>query len=253
MKAFAFIAALCLVSFTSMANNDSTVVKSNVTETSVYYGPEKGSVAISFSAHPVINLIGNMFNGTTSQVFGGLNMANPSWYSGSVMSARFYTSQRMAFNVGAGLNCQSNKSYSYTDNNEDEDEVKTSGSNELMLMVGAQYLCRPGKRLQPVLGANLVYVHENKNFTKYTHKQEDDANYDHSAPVASFGVVCNMGVEYFLCKSVSLSAVASLAAGTKKTREKIDDWDDEYSRVTTTSSFASIGKVGANVSVNFYF
>lgn len=253
MRTFKIIAALLLVSFTAMANNGSTEVKSDAANAAVYYGPQKGSVAISFNALPVINFVGNMFNGTTSQNFSGISMANPSWYTGAALSAKFFASDRFALNAGAGLNCSSSKTYYYTDNNEDEDKISATGSNEIMFMFGAQYLCRPGKRFQPVLGANLVYVHENKGYDKLTDKTSDDANYDHSSPASSFGVVGNLGIEYFLCKNVSLSAVAALAIMTKTTREKIDDWDDEYSRVTGKSTLASIGKLGTNVSVNFYF
>jgi hypothetical protein len=123
----------------------------------------------------------------------------------------------------------------------------------MAIIIGANYLLHPGQRLQPVLGANLVYAYSNKNFEKMDDKEETNADFDHKSPTSTFGIIANMGVEFFLTNAVSLSAVLDLRLTRSVSRNIIDDWDEEYSEVTARKTNFSTGKMGGNLAVNFYF
>lgn len=219
----------------------------------VYYGGKKGDFSLSFSALPVLNFAGNMFNGTTSQTFTGFGSVTPSFFSGSSLSVKYFSSDKMSIIVGAGFNCLSNKTYSYDEDYQDKLNATTKGSNEVMFMLGANYLLRPGKRLQPVLGANLVYAHSNKNFEKIDDKEETNADTNHRSPQNTFGVIANLGVEFFFCRNVSMSAVLDLGLTRTTARSKADDWDAEHSYVTSRQTKFMTGKMGGNMALNFYF
>lgn len=218
-----------------------------------YYGAAKGDFAMSFSALPILNFVGNMFNGTTAQSFTGLSSLTPNIFSGTTLSAKYFVSRKMSLTLGAGFNCIKNESYSYLENELSPNEISTKGTNEFMLMFGANYLLRPGKRLQPVLGANIMYALSNKDYEKYDDMSEVNSDTDHSSPKSTFGLICNVGVEYFLCRSISLSALLDLGLTTGKTRTKVSDWDEEYSRVNTSQTKFMTGKMGGNLAINFYF
>lgn len=218
-----------------------------------YYGASKGDFALSFSALPVINFVGNMFNGTTSQSFAGFSGLNASSFSGSTISGKYFMSDRMSLSFGAGFNCLNNTSYLYGEDNQTKENIKNTGSNEVMFCLGTHYLLRPGKRLQPVLGANLLYAFANKNFEKEDDRTEIDADTNHKTPSNSFGIVCNVGVEFFLSKAISLSATADLGLVRTTTRSKVNDWDEEYSKVTSRQTRFMTGKMGGNFAINFYF
>lgn len=248
MKKILNIIVFLLISVSMAAGN----VKTDKSD-DVYYGGEKGDFSLSFSALPVLNFAGNMFNGTTSQTFTGFGSVTPSLFSGSSLSVKYFSSDKMSIIVGAGFNCFSNKTYSYDEDYQDRLNATTKGSNEVMFMLGANYLLRPGRRLQPVLGANLVYVHSNKNFEKIDDKEETNTDTSTKAPQNTFGIIANVGVEYFFCKNVSMSALLDLGLTTASSKVKVNNWDEDYSYVTSKQTKFMTGKLGGNLAINFYF
>lgn len=78
-------------------------------QTENYFGPKKGDFAITIGAEPVINFVGNMFNGNTNNRLSGIG--------GSLAGKYFF------------------------------------GDRHFSLDLGTQYYFRPGKRVQPFIGA----------------------------------------------------------------------------------------------------
>ena len=219
----------------------------------VYYGGKAGDFSIAFNVLPVVNFVGNMLNGTTNQSFVGLSGVTSTVFNGTSFSGKYFILDKLNLVLGAGFNCLSNKSFTYNEEYTEKESVTTKGTNEVMFMLGANYLLRPGKRLQPVVGANLVYAYANKNFEKQDDRTEINADYNHKVPVSTFGLIANLGVEFFLCKSISLSALLDLGLVGTYTRQKIDDWDGDYSYVTAKQTKFVTGKMGGNLVINFYF
>ena len=237
-----------LISVTVMAGND------KASNADVYYGGKKGDMSMSFSVNPVLNFVGNMFNGTTNQSFAGLGSITPSVFNGTTLSGKYFLSNKMSLTVGAGFNCLSNKSYTYLDEeHEEKQNVAITGNKEVMFMLGANYLLRPGKRLQPVLGANLVYANSNKNFQKFDDKEDTNADTSSKNPQGTFGVIANLGVEFFFCKNVSLSGLFDLGLTSTSSKVSVNDWDEHYSYVTSRQVKFVTGKLGGNLAINFYF
>lgn len=222
-------------------------------ETDVYYGGKKGDIAMSFSLNPVLDFVGNMFNGTTNQSFSGLGSVTPSVFNGTTLSGKYFLSDRMNMTLGIGFNCLSNKSYLYDENYQNKVNATTTGSNEVMFMLGANYLLRPGKRLQPVLGVNLVYARSNKNFEKVDDREDTNADTSRKTPQNTLGVIANMGVEFFFCRNVSMSALLDLGLTTASSKVKVNNWDEDYSYVTSKQTKFMTGKLGGNLAINFYF
>lgn len=219
----------------------------------IYYGGHKGDFAMSFSVLPVINFIGNMFNGTTSQYFTGFSSVTPSLFSGSALSGKYFITDKLNVTVGAGFNNTSNKAHTYDDSNEVKESVKTTGNKEIMFLVGTHYLLRPGKRLQPIIGANLVYAYANKNFEKYDDKDDADADYNSKHPSNTFGLIANLGIEFYLSKSISLSALLDLGLINTTSRISYHDSEEDYSYIQSSQTKFQTGKMGGNLALNFYF
>ena len=247
MKKLLITISFMLVSLSMIAGND----KSN--DPDVYYGAEKGGFSLSFGALPVINFVGNMFNGTAGQSFSGFGSLNPTVFSGTSLSGKYFFTDKVSFTVGAGFNCLSNKSFDYNEDYSEKTGVSTTGNKEAMLMLGFNYLLRPGKRLQPVIGANAVYVRANKNFEKQDDMEDTNADFSHKTPVNTVGLIANLGVEFFFCKSVSMSALLDMGLTSSTTRNTADDWDEKHSYVTSKQVKFLTGKMGGNLAVNFYF
>lgn len=231
----------------------SLVVSAETYDDSIfYYGPQKKSFAVTFGALPIINFIGNMFNGTSNQEFEGFGSLSPTWYKGAALSAKYYVSDTFGVTAGIGLDCASTKYYNYDGNKDEENKVSTEGSHQFMFMVGIQYGFFPGKRLKPILGANLVYALSSE-VEKIDNLAQDNANKNHATPVNTYGLIGNLGVEYFLNQSISISAVGDLGLCTTSQKKKVDDWDTTLNRVENTSFKAVTGKIGGNIAINFYF
>ena len=247
MKKLFITISFMLVSLSMIAGND----KSNDPE--VYYGAEEGGFSLSFGALPVINFVGNLFNGTTDQSFSGFGGVNPNVFNGTSFSGKYFFTDKVSFTVGAGFNCLSNKTFDYNKDYSEEVAIYKTGDKEAMLLLGFNYLLRPGMRFQPVMGVNAVYVRANKNFEKQDDLEDTNVDFNHKTPVNTVGLIANLGVEFFFCKSVSISALLDMGLTTSTTRNTANDWDEKHSYVTSKQVKFMTGKMGGNLAVNFYF
>ena len=222
-------------------------------EEQVYYGPEKGSFAVSFSARPLLNFVGNMFNGTSNQSLKNITGSNSGLFDCSTLDVKFYPSDKLAFTIGAGFNCGAARNFQYdSSDNNDLDSKKTDRDSDVLITVGAQYLIRPGKRLQPVIGTRLVGMFGN-DVTRYNDYDNGKNDYSTGSPTFGFGIVGDLGVEYFFSKSVSLSAVADLGLYHKTTKSTMTSSDEEYNKKMSSSTDFMTGKLGGNLILSFYF
>lgn len=220
-----------------------------------YYGARQGGFAISFGADPVVNFVGNMFNGTTDQRFEGFKGLGTDLFNGATISGKYMLKDDVAITLGLGFNNESTKNhiYDYKDQ-EKETAVKTNASHNFMMLVGMQKLLYPGKRLQPILGINLAYCYSNADYDRFDNKEGQKIYNGH--PSHTFGLLGNVGVEYFLLRNISLSATVDLGVcktWTKDTHTGEKDNDSNYSRVNTSSYELKTGQFGGNLAMNFYF
>lgn len=239
-------------------------------QTETYYGGQKGSFAITIGADPIIDFVGNMFNGTTDNSLSGI---------GASLAGKYFLSDKFAVTAGIGFNNNKFKSFKY-ENPEDEDyeEVTskdTRGNREFSIDLGGQYYFRSGKRLQPFAGASIFYGRKN-SFTSSkdleAEWEEDgaeikqyDASYKKSSPTNSFGFMANLGIEYFFVKNISISAALDLGVVTSTNKEvskyKTDDRDvpndfieqQNYSKKNNKTTHFGTGLMNGNIAFNFYF
>ncbi len=225
----------------------------------VYYGSQKGGFAISFGATPVINFVGNLFNGNTKNEFEGFKGLSSDLFGGLTMSGKYMVADQWAVTLNLGFNNESKTTYKYTEETHKSDEkvasTKKEAKREVMVMVGGQYLLRPGKRLQPILGLNLVYVYGNSNFTKYNDEKESKNDWSNGVPSHTIGLLGNVGVEYFLCRNISLSATVDLGVARTMNRNKktVDSDSDSYNQKDYKKTTFKTGQFGGNLGLNFYF
>lgn len=236
----------------------------------VYYGSENGGFALTIGADPVINFVGNMFNGTMDNSLEDL---------GGTIAGKFFLTDRFALNAELGINNFKTKSFTYNPEDEDYEEIireVTEGSKEFTLGLGVQYYLRPGKRLQPFVGANIYYGRTNRDFysgesfdAKYGEGYYEVNIYDsytkESTPVNSFALAANIGIEYFLRQNISISATLDLGVKTDTQKEiskfDTDDRDYEkedidernYSYKSKKSTYFSTGLMTSKIAFNFYF
>ena len=232
-----------------------------------YYGGQKGSWAITVGADPVINFVGNMFNGTEDN-----NLYN----LGGTLAGKYFVGDKFAVTAGVTFDNLKNKNFTYNPNDEDYKEVintYSEGNRYFALNVGAQYYFRPGKRLQPFVSANISYGRTNYDYTvnkDFEYKEEGDiVQYDEtmkvSSPVNIFGCAANIGVEYFLGKNVSISGALGLSVRTStyKNIQKFDTDEPEatkeeinalnYNIKNSKRTSFGTGLMNGNIAFNFYF
>lgn len=217
-----------------------------------YFGSQKGGFSLSVGMLPLVNFVGNMFNGTVDQSFSGFDDIHSFNVGGNVLSASYFVSDKVSLTAGIGLNCNTNRAFLY-DDNDTKESIRATGTREMMLTVGANYLLRPGARIQPIVGGRLMYGFSNQNFEKIDDKTSVDADLNHTKPSSTFGIIGNVGVECFLCKAISISAVADLALTMTKNKSKVNDWDEKKTTLNSTQTKFTTGKFGGNLALNFYF
>ena len=240
-------------------------------QTETYYGAEQGSFALSIGADPVINFVGNMFNGTQDN-----NLSN----LGATIAGKYFASEKFALAAEFGINNFKNTEFTYNPEDEDREEVigkYSEGSNSFSLGLGAQWYLRPGKRLQPFVGASVYYGRTNHNYeinqtfeaewedTEWGDVEQEESYSKESTPINTFAVMANVGVEYFFKPNISISATLDLGFGTQtyKTASKFDteekDVDKDYikernySYKTSRDTFFATGLTEGKIAFNFYF
>lgn len=248
MKKFFMIAVLAVVAVSASAQDEK------------WYGSKEGGFAITFNANPILNYIGNMFNGTQNnkvEPFQGLDSDN--LFGGTTITGKYFLKDNIAVVGGFGFN---NK-YDVTNNYDGTDIEKVTSYSRVtttafQVMGGLEYRLRPGKRIQPIFGANIVYVHTNSwNYQEVTDgESEGDYTYE-GAPANKLGLAVNAGVEYFVIPQISVGA--NLDFGVAKTWRhesadmEIGNVEESASRINKKETFVATGNFGGNISLNFYF
>ena len=236
-----------------------------------WYGSKEGGFAITMNANPIINYVGNMFNGyaqgNSLEEFNGID----SFTGGNTITGKYFLKDNLALDLGFGINNNYNvrNNYDNTDAAADQEKVlnyRRTATTAFHAKVGAEYRLQPGKRLQPIFGAAIIYQHTNDwNFTKDLEGDtKDKTTYDNTISAAGgasnlIGLTFNVGVEYFIIPQISLGANLDLGIGKRWTKgckenEKLSDNKlENYSRIDLKETNFSTAKVGANVTLNFYF
>jgi hypothetical protein len=247
-----------------------------------WYGSKEGGFAITMNANPVLNYVGNMFNGTQNNKLEEFNGVD-GFFNGTTITGKYFLKDNLALDLGLGINNNYNVSNNYNDAN-DQEKVTSYGrvaTTAFQAKVGAEYRLFPGKRLQPLFGAALFYQHTNGwNFTKVTDGNNDGkTTYDNTAntnttnvltgnhnskalsggATNAVGLIFNVGVEYFIIPQLSFGVNLDLGVAkrwTKAAKENEltpDDKTENFSRISSKNITFATAKVGANVSMNFYF
>ena len=222
-----------------------------------YYGAKEGGFAISFGADPVINFVGNMFNGTTDQRFDGFKGLGSDLFNGATITGKYMLKDNVAIDLGIGFNNEATKNFSYNDpsNSDKKTNINTKGDRNFMLKAGVQYLLRPGKRLQPIMGLDIAYCHSN-GYERNEDNTDGGNTIYKSSPAHTFGLLANVGVEYYITTNISLSATMDLGickTWTKGHYENSGDKDSEVNHVVRTDYGLKTGQFGGNLGLNFYF
>lgn len=240
-----------------------------------YFGPKKGDFAITVGAEPVINFVGNMFNGNTDNSLSGI---------GGSLAGKYFFGDRFAITAGIGINDFKTTNFTYNPEDEDFKEIISKdikGSKSYSLNIGAQYYFRQGKRIQPFIGANIYFGRDNSNYSiekdidayyqteNYWGSTEYTRQYDKyqktSSPTNMFGVLANVGIEIFIVKSVSISAACDFGVQsyTQKSISKFKTDDSSYTyedvkernfnKMTDRRTYFGTGLMNGNIAFNFYF
>lgn len=249
-----------------------------------FYGGQQGDFTFSIDATPVINFAGNILNGTIDNELDldGLSEA---------IAAKYFLNEKVALTAALSVDNSKRRipNYEYSqDINYGKYETVTSAtttaSKDFTFGVGAQYYLRPGKRLQPFVGAGIYYdkatnITINEKFaytyevekwdgTFETIKTEDYNSYlKQTTPTSTVSLMANVGVELFLSEKISLSSALDLGVSTKTaktvskyendnkdvTKEQIDAKNYSYKSSRSTSLKTGMGLIGGNVALNFYF
>lgn len=215
------------------------------------YTPEAGDFGITISANPLVNYLGNLFNGTAGNTLGdiggdpynpGLTTLQPA----VSFAGKYFISDNFAIRMNFGWMYSHDKNNYFTTNDAaiiedplsnakviDSHIANTSGGS---FMLGAEY--RVGKgRVQGVFGGGLLYA-----FSRYKVKyaygnaitelnQRPSTAIDNStapavsgfayqrylsmftnAPTHYFGLVGFAGIEWFVAPKISLGAEVNLSA-----------------------------------------
>ena len=228
--------------------NAEEVPKDNVK----YFGTRSNGFSLSVGAVPALNFVGNMFNNTENLSFPGFGNTYDSSFKGDMLSVSYFIKDNISLTMDIGLNRSKNKNNSY-DDKDNKETIRTTGSNDFIVKVGANYLLRPGERIQPIIGTSFMYGLANKNFEKVDDRTEVNADFNHTYPSKMFGIVCDMGIEFFISRTISISALADLSIVMKKNKNKVDDWDEKKTTLNSVQTTVSTGQLGGNLAFNFYF
>lgn len=235
-------------------------------QTETYYGGQEGGFAISLKAEPVINFAGNVLNGTMNNELDTEELAK-------TVAAKYFVSDNLALTAQLDWDNSRETSFQYGDSEEPFDITgrAISTSKDFEVRVGIQNYFRPGKRLQPFFGANILYGRTNNISNSLSYEFENDfieqheAQHKTSSPTNTLGLTANLGVELFLSKNISLSTCLDLGikAETSKSISKYDtedrDIDDDYidarnyNKKTSKSLSLATGQMRGNLALNFYF
>ena len=243
-------------------------------QTETYYGSEESGFALTIGADPVIDFIGDMFDGELKDTRSKI---------GATIAGKFFLSNSFALSADLGIRHNSANTWAYEHPDNKEEVTAREGIaefNTFQIGLGAQYILRPGKRLQPFVGANVLYARKNSYTVNedFAYTYIDDSNENdlvkmtqyaslnkQSNPSNTFGLVANVGVEYFLVQNISISArldlgIYSTMHNTKgkyttedpNIEKKVVDAGNYNQNFKNQTEFGT-GLRGGNIAFNFYF
>lgn len=214
------------------------------------YGPEQGMFSISFDASPVLDYVGNLFNGSSDNVLSTLGGMDKTSFNGSSITGSYLVTDNLALGLGFGFDNSSWTNYSY-DDRDHRDGYRKSSESSSMLKAGLKYYFLEGERVQPTLGADVVYLRSNN-----MSMTDDDGKVSSSAsPENTLGLAVSAGVEYFLTSSFSLGATVGIdLLKSWQVESRRDDYEREHTKRVESSSFTfGTNLFDGNLSLNFYF
>ena len=214
------------------------------------YLPEEGDWSIGFDAKPILNFVGNVFNGATNnelESFGGEPSLTDNGPTVSLMG-KYMLTDNFAVKANLGVLVDSDKEASYIQDdaatildplsNNKVADYKSTRNRGLSLMAGVEY--RVGKkRIQGVFGGG-VLLGVNSKVVKYSYGNQMTAinqqptvadgsvwadNYRiikefTQAPNFYAGLVGTAGVEFFVAPKVAVGAEVSLVAAYKINQQR---------------------------------
>ena len=210
-----------------------------------WYGSKEGGFAITFNANPLLNYAGNMFNGTQNNSLADFEGLSNGLFNGTTVTGKYFLKDNLAINAGFGFNNVYDKTNNY-DGNDKKVGFERDSRTRFMVKGGLEYRMFPGKRLQPLFGADIVFGHDND--FEY---QETDGRGDTyaGAPKNKLGLMLSAGVEYFVIPQISVGANVNFGASKEWNRQSTED----HSRLKGTKTTIKTGDLGGNISLNFYF
>lgn len=245
MKKFIFVLMVCMLHVVGVNAQEDSQSKPKLKKQKVYL-PEKGDVSLGINVAPVLQYVGNLFNGSTNNKLSALGgqpvVEGMTGYEKSIMPdvsimGKYMISDKWGVKANLGVMLRSNMDKQYVRDDEAflldplsekkvVDRRKTSRSGA-SLMVGAEY--RKGKRrVQGVFGAGvLLGVQSTKTTYSYgneitqinqkpTSAWNDTASNGYrilSSKTASdvfFGVTGSAGFEWFFAPKMALGAEVNL-------------------------------------------
>lgn len=238
MKKLLIIIA-CILSF--------TVVNAQENHSKKDYLPKKGDWSIGIDVTPILNYVGNAFNGNTNNEISHLGgtpfTKGNKFFNGKLMpdvsiSGKYLLTDEWALraNVGLMLRSESFREYSIDDkaaisNPLGEDKVIDKAhvmNNGMSFSLGGEYR-KGSRRVQGVFGAGILFAYSN-NKTNYTWgnemtlvNQNPTSAFDYTSGYRTLekfgygttlylGVTGSAGVEWFVAPKISLGAEVNLTA-----------------------------------------
>ena len=224
----------------------------NAQTENVYYGSKQGGFAISVGADPVFDFVGNMFNGTTGN----------SLRDWGTIIGKYFVKDNIFVEGGLFVENTNVTQFLYGDQNDAELVSRETNTinRDVLLYVGGKYLLRPGKRLQPSFGIDLLYNVE--NILDNNNIIDPETAYKTSSPEHHFVFDGVVALEYFFSKSISIGAYLKLQAQfvNKKEYSEFESADNGYSedfinaRNYTRKVYKGTGLgTSSELFFNFYF
>ena len=285
MKRYILLITLCVLTFTNVKAQE---------DAKKAYLPEQGDIAISLDATPVLNFIGNMFNGTEENEFG--NFPNGTFRINDItpnvsISGKYMLTDNFAVraNIGAQIHSVTTREYVCDDlanitNPLNEDKLidsRINTKNGISALLGVEY--HKGKnRIQGIFGAGALIGFNNVK-EKYQYANAlTTINQNPSSAFATmtngyrtlsnttksnifFGVVGNIGVEYFIAPKISLGAEVNLsvyAVNEGQTYTVTEGYNSKTDCVETRTELSTPGNrtlvfgtdnLGGSLYLSFYF
>ena len=207
------------------------------------FAPQAGDFALSVSANPFLNYVGNIF---------GSHANAPAFSTGAIMG-RYFISERNAIRVGLSFSFDTdiNKTLVpdlwYTGTTvptPNVENVTRESENFFMLNIGYEFRRGTG-RLQAFYGADVVFAASGSRETYQYGNRLGERNPGsrvtemRSGTQFGFGLNGFIGVEYFVAPRISIGAEVGLSMmyfTAPKGQVTVEAWNASESRVETTTS-----------------